>query len=210
MAKKATYQVFVYGTLRSGHHNHGLLEGSDATFIGDTKVGGYILLDLGAFPACIPSYDKNEFKVVGEVYSVDGETLSRLDRLEGVFNKFYMRQVVDTEWGRAFIYVLHPERIGQYRANKLFWLIEGDYDDPESLLLEDNDLFTYVDHIYLTAGKITVPDKYRELQPLIIDQKEKEAEEPAPTKELVALPPPEPQVRPFNWSAHFPLVEEAS
>ena len=79
--------VFVYGTLKKGRGNHGLLR--DAEYIGqfstiDNKWG---LIELGAFPGMIPA-DNN---VVGEVYRVSKETLASLDRLEGTDHGMYAR-----------------------------------------------------------------------------------------------------------------------
>lgn len=213
MSAPIRYQVFVYGTLRSGQHNHGILENSDAAFVGDTKVGGFMLVDLGAFPCVFPTYDKEQFCVKGEVYSVDAQTLSRLDHLEGVLHNHYMRQTIDTEWGRVFIYVMHPSRFRGYLSRNVFWVVDGDYSDPESLLLEEHDINTYIDHVYLTAAKWPIPSNYRELQPVVIEsapsEGEKEDKEEAPPTPL-ALAPQVRQYVPFDWSKHYPPAEEAS
>jgi gamma-glutamylaminecyclotransferase len=80
-------KVFVYGTLKRGFGNHYLLEG--AKFIGPALLTGtHVLLDSG-FPVCMPQ--PHGATVTGEVYEVDGEILSDLDRLESE-GRMYHRQ----------------------------------------------------------------------------------------------------------------------
>jgi len=90
-AATTTHRVFVYGSLLSGLHNHGCLDG--ATFLGAARTlsGTWTMRDLGAFPAL--SHDDKGGSVLGEAYEVDGEVMARLDRLEG-FPRFYTRSLV--------------------------------------------------------------------------------------------------------------------
>jgi gamma-glutamylcyclotransferase (GGCT)/AIG2-like uncharacterized protein YtfP len=81
--------VAVYGSLRKGLGNHGLLQGSE--FIGTGKVSGYGMYSLGGFPAMSNVGAKSD--AVVEVYSVDEVTMARLDRLEG-YPSFYNRSLV--------------------------------------------------------------------------------------------------------------------
>ena len=81
------YFVGVYGTLKKGESNHGLL--SDSKFIG----GGFTLpkfslISLGGFPGILPG----DSSVSIEVYKVDEATFKRLDRLEG-HPSFYTRKI---------------------------------------------------------------------------------------------------------------------
>lgn len=83
--------VIVYGTLKKGFSNHGLLQ--DAVFIksdykaltgkddyGDTKYAS--IYNLGFFPGL--KFDSEQSQEIDyEVYLVSPETLSKLDRLEG-------------------------------------------------------------------------------------------------------------------------------
>jgi len=81
-------KIFVYGTLKSGHHNHRLLHGQE--FIGqaetcDLKVmhctGIPFLHDYGGY-----YYNDKLCKghhVTGEVYLVDKQALQMMDALEG-------------------------------------------------------------------------------------------------------------------------------
>lgn len=76
--------VFVYGTLKQGYGNHGVL--GNSKFIGKafTESPDYLLYD-GGFPWAVYEEDKGIGRIVGEVYEIDDEiTLHNLDRLEGV------------------------------------------------------------------------------------------------------------------------------
>jgi len=102
-------KVFVYGTLKQGYSNHGLLH--SAKFIGGgvTVSGGFTMLN-GGFPMCLSG---GLFKVKGELYEVqDQRTLDNLDRLEGV-PSFFNRHDVSVELSNgdvvdAFMYVGNP------------------------------------------------------------------------------------------------------
>lgn len=78
--------VFVYGTLKRGHHNHRVL-GPDPKFVGHALTNTkYKMLDAG-FPVLLAlTKDDPEdagHYVEGEVYDVDLTTAKRLDQLEG-------------------------------------------------------------------------------------------------------------------------------
>jgi len=101
-------RVAVYGSLRRGMGNDGLLSGSE--LLGTTGVEGFEMYSLGAFPACVPTDGEEMVQV--EVYEVDMGTLESLDMLEGYPN-FYDRQRVSTVFGEAFMYFMHQEPEGQ-------------------------------------------------------------------------------------------------
>ncbi len=67
--------LFVYGTLKRGHHNHRVL--GDADFKGNASMYGR-MLHLGGFPGVI---DDPYQQVHGELYEVTN--FNRLDMLEG-------------------------------------------------------------------------------------------------------------------------------
>lgn len=100
-------RVFVYGTLKRGHHNHRLLEAGRARCLGAGRIAG-TMHDLGAFPAVALSGDGT---VHGEVYEVSAETLRALDRLEGTPN-FYQRTRVSMSTGMGtWVYNMDPKRL---------------------------------------------------------------------------------------------------
>jgi gamma-glutamylaminecyclotransferase len=84
--------LFVYGTLKRGCSNHGLLAGQ--RFIGVARTApGYRLYDLGSYPGLVA--DAADARgVIGEVWSVDPPALLRLDELEGVDEGLYRREPI--------------------------------------------------------------------------------------------------------------------
>lgn len=87
----------VYGTLRKGFYNHRLI--SHCRFLGETKLNGWVMVDVGAYPAIFPG----DSQIVVEVYEIDDKDLTTCDYLEG-FPSYYNRMLVDTEFGKAWIY----------------------------------------------------------------------------------------------------------
>lgn len=106
-------RVFVYGSLKRGLHNAGVL--ADCDFIGRCIIEGrYSLIDLRAFPGLVenPALEPNQ-KIVGEVYRVSKETLDVLDMIEG-HPDFYCRHKVQTPWKGAWAYFLPHEYKERY------------------------------------------------------------------------------------------------
>jgi gamma-glutamylcyclotransferase (GGCT)/AIG2-like uncharacterized protein YtfP len=100
--------VFVYGSLKRGFHNHGILEGSNARFRGNHKTeANYTMYSLGSFPGVVQG---GETSIRGEVYEVD--SLKSLDTLEG-YPSFYTRIKIDTRWGPVWMYILLKEDRGR-------------------------------------------------------------------------------------------------
>ena len=81
--------VFVYGTLLSGEHNHDYYL-SDSPCIGRSTLTGYDMYDIGSFPGIV----LGEGEIFGEVYNVSEETLEELDYLEGE-GSLYIRKLVE-------------------------------------------------------------------------------------------------------------------
>jgi gamma-glutamylaminecyclotransferase len=93
-------RVFVYGTLLRGEVNHFLLHGAE--FLGPHRTAPcFTLFLVGAYPGLTRG---GATPVVGEVYGVDGACLRRLDRLED-YPLLYDRQLIQTPFGRAWVYV---------------------------------------------------------------------------------------------------------
>jgi gamma-glutamylaminecyclotransferase len=83
------HPIFTYGTLMSGEYNHDRI--AHARFLGEARTAlGYVLYDLGPFPALVR---EGLGSVAGELYEVDDETRAELDRLEG-HPRFYCRTLI--------------------------------------------------------------------------------------------------------------------
>jgi gamma-glutamylaminecyclotransferase len=102
-----TTRVAVYGTLKSGFGNSGLLD--DQEFVGQGVTSDYYPLEVEGLPYLHDIKGEGE-QVVVEVYDVTSECLQRLDRLEG-HPSFYKRQVISIsldDWRktRAWVYFI--------------------------------------------------------------------------------------------------------
>lgn len=120
------HTVFVYGTLKAGYSNHHLLETSEKATGTAITTGQYEMYHAG-FPM-VKNGNKNTGQIVGELYTVDDETLKRLDRLEG-HPDFFCRHVVKVMMAdkevEAWMYMVPSvtERQPQYlpEHGQLFW-----------------------------------------------------------------------------------------
>jgi gamma-glutamylcyclotransferase (GGCT)/AIG2-like uncharacterized protein YtfP len=92
--------VSVYGTLREGLRNNDCLKGAE--YLGKDILSGFLMFDLGCFPGVI-KYKNGE--IVVEVYKINYDILSDLDRLESV-GYLYDRDVVETSFGPSYIYTI--------------------------------------------------------------------------------------------------------
>ena len=86
----ATHEVFVYGSLLPGLHNHGLLRGS--MFLGNCRTSpDFEMFSMGHFPAVCR---EGQTAICGALYRVDDATLGLLDQLES-HPSWYRRELVD-------------------------------------------------------------------------------------------------------------------
>lgn len=96
--------VFVYGTLMRGQINHSYYL-SKSEFLGEAELSGYAMYAVSSFPGIVTEPSE---KVKGEVYSVDVETLRKLDCLEGE-GSLYLRKIVDLQLNyetiQGFVYI---------------------------------------------------------------------------------------------------------
>lgn len=109
--------VFVYGTLKRGHHNHSVL--GNSRLVGNwTTEPKYKMYDLGSFPGVVYPGDKS---IKGEIFEVNDETMVRLDNLEG-YPHLYGRFMIETDYGPAYIYIFNMKS-GRYYNE----IAEGDW-----------------------------------------------------------------------------------
>ncbi|MEI2740524.1 MAG: gamma-glutamylcyclotransferase family protein [Chitinophagaceae bacterium] len=116
MTNPGVYQLFVYGSLRSGFHSPVYEYISRFfKFIGEAKVKGK-LFDMGSYPAGMPTNE--DTYIVGELYQAKNEhefswAIGQLDDYEGVDVEFdevqlYRREVTEVNFNnhltRAWIY----------------------------------------------------------------------------------------------------------
>jgi gamma-glutamylcyclotransferase (GGCT)/AIG2-like uncharacterized protein YtfP len=116
MNSGGVYQLFVYGSLRSGFRSPAYEYISRFfSFVGEARVRGK-LFDLGTYPAGVPSND--ESFIIGELYIITHEpefawAIGQLDDYEGVTIEpdevqLYKRELVDVYTDnrvtRAWIY----------------------------------------------------------------------------------------------------------
>lgn len=81
--------VFVYGTLKRGHGNNGLLFGQ--TYIGTGCTRNKFALYKDSLPYLV---DDPQTPIGGEVYEVSDECLERLDSLEGHPNWYRRKKIL--------------------------------------------------------------------------------------------------------------------
>ena len=125
MKDPEVYQLFVYGSLRSGFRSPAYEYVSRYfDLVGEGKVKG-LLYDLGTYPAAKPS-NENKF-IVGELYRIRNENefawaMGQLDDYEGVHVDFdetqlYRRNVtevyIDNKITNAWIYWYHGDITGK-------------------------------------------------------------------------------------------------
>lgn len=109
--------LFVYGSLRKGHHNHQRL--SSSAFLGTFRTREpYMMIGLRsrAYPYAYP--DETGGPVAGELYSVSAETIAFLDRMEGHPTVYCRTLVALDSWdGPAEMYVLVESKIKKTLQN---------------------------------------------------------------------------------------------
>lgn len=122
---KGKIRVFVYGTLKRGNGLHALIERGNTDFIGRNYIESNLMLaDMGFYPALVPdTYEPSaKYKVFGEVYAVDDETLAAIDMAEG-HPRLYKRHKVWTSDPamKVWAYVLQ-DKPGEYAED---WIEDG-------------------------------------------------------------------------------------
>jgi gamma-glutamylcyclotransferase (GGCT)/AIG2-like uncharacterized protein YtfP len=119
---KAHY-LFVYGTLKRGGSRRWILQ--DFPFLGRAKAKGFVLYDLGPYPAMVPG----DGLVYGEVYEVSEEAIKALDFVEGV-PVLYRRELIDVVFEngvslKAWAYIYNNPVKGYPRIESGEWRVRG-------------------------------------------------------------------------------------
>lgn len=138
MKNPEVYQLFVYGSLRSGFRSPAY-EYISRYFdlVGAGKVKGR-LFDLGTYPAAKPS-DQNKF-IIGELYRIRNEkeftwAMGQLDDYEGVHVGFDETQLYRREVTEVHI----DDKI----TNAWIYWYQGDVSDKP--IIESGDVLQYMD-----------------------------------------------------------------
>ncbi|WP_164928767.1 gamma-glutamylcyclotransferase family protein [Gloeobacter violaceus] len=99
--------LFVYGTLRQGECNHGLLRGR-ADWVREATCRGHLYSVEDHYPAL--SLDKAAPPVVGELYTphpaARAALMIDLDRLEGIEEQYYRPVVLERPDGTWLVYAV--------------------------------------------------------------------------------------------------------
>lgn len=110
-------KVFVYGTLKRGEGNNGLLLGCGADFLTEAKTKEPRKLVINGLPYLNKPEIEGGVKVKGEIWEVPDSMMWRLDQLEG-HPTWYKRTEDDfiddsgNSW-RAWVYYIQNEVHGQ-------------------------------------------------------------------------------------------------
>lgn len=108
-------RIIVYGSLRRKQGNSHWM--TNAQWLGDHKIEGYELYDLGLYPGVIPG----DGQVYCEVYRIDASTLAELDALRTRGDE-YKRQLITTPYGSAWLYVYQRSVAGRQRIMNGDWV----------------------------------------------------------------------------------------
>ncbi|MGH7163429.1 MAG: gamma-glutamylcyclotransferase family protein [Planctomycetota bacterium] len=114
-----TLRLVVYGTLRRGEPRAPFLGG--AAFLGELRLPGFNLLDLGEYPGAVPGAGA----IVGEAYELPGPALlSVLDDVEGARGNapLFRRALVDALGAPAWIYLYARDAANAPRIPSGDWI----------------------------------------------------------------------------------------
>lgn len=108
-------RVIVYGSLRRKQGNHHWM--TYAQLLGEYKLEGYDIYDLGYYPAVV----KGDGVVECEVYRINPSILTELDELKKN-SQDYVRKLIPTPYGNAWIYLYRHSVEGLRRITSGDWL----------------------------------------------------------------------------------------
>lgn len=98
--------MFVYGTLMKGELHHTSIQHAQFLRTAET-LPAYDLVQIDYYPAMIPG---GQVAIRGELYTVDDETLARLDELEEVPHYYERVNIELADGTQAQTYVMPRER----------------------------------------------------------------------------------------------------
>lgn len=115
---KSDVLLFAYGSLMQGELHHDALVG--ATLKGPAKTPpGYVLVDLGPFPAMMVSPGK---PVEGELYQIPRKLLLKLDGVKELGRLFHRATIVLESNEQAETYLMNEEQLrGRRRIRVPAW-----------------------------------------------------------------------------------------
>jgi len=90
---------------------------TNAQWLGDHQIVGFDLYNLGHYPGVV----EGEGSVYCEVYRIDASTLGELDALR-TKNGEYKRQLIQTPYGSAWLYVYQRSVTGRTHIASGDWL----------------------------------------------------------------------------------------
>ena len=138
MKRSGIYQLFVYGSLRSGFRSPAY-EYISRYFdlVGEAKVKGK-LFDLREYPAAKPT-DENKF-IIGELYKIRNENefgwaIGQLDDYEGVH--------VDADETQLYMRDITEVHIDNKITNAWIYWYQGDVNDKP--VIESGDVLQYME-----------------------------------------------------------------
>lgn len=107
--------VFVYGTLQEGGRLHDRLGDCRTQYVGVGRILNkeFVMRDLTGFPALEEVQRGSGTYIKGELYLIDGEMLSLLDRIENCPHAYQRKLVdvwVDSKPFRAHVYYMNREK----------------------------------------------------------------------------------------------------
>ena len=115
-----TVVLFVYGTLMRGGKRHRVLAGQ--RFLGEARTRPhYVLVDLGAYPGLVHAQSGGQ-TIYGELYEIESDLISRLDRIEGAPRLFRLESVqIEGYPGEVFAYFYQQSTQGLLLCSEGRW-----------------------------------------------------------------------------------------
>ena len=118
--------VFVYGSLKQGFHNHIWMEEIGAKYLG--KCSTEKIFDMISMYDSYPGLINGEYGIIGELYEIDSMDIYHLDTLEGYPN-YYDRKVINVKMDngveyKAICYILSDE---EQQSRNLDYYLQNQY-----------------------------------------------------------------------------------